>query len=138
MRSVSGNRESGWRSGVGRRWSLGVRAGALAVGLVAVVLVVGCGGGEDEGGGGAVADDAGRVLFASHCGSCHTLADAETSGKVGPDLDELGLDELGLDEAQVLYAIENGGRETGAMPPGLLRGTDAELVAEYVSSVAGN
>ncbi len=32
---------------------------------------------------------AGKELFASNgCGSCHTLADAGTSGAVGPNLDE--------------------------------------------------
>ena len=30
----------------------------------------------------------GRELFTQQCGSCHTLADAETMGEVGPNLDE--------------------------------------------------
>jgi cytochrome c oxidase subunit 2 len=30
----------------------------------------------------------GKTLFTQQCGSCHTLADAETSGQVGPNLDD--------------------------------------------------
>ena len=30
----------------------------------------------------------GKELFTQQCGSCHTLADAETLGEVGPNLDE--------------------------------------------------
>ena len=32
---------------------------------------------------------AGKTLFTQQCGSCHTLADAETKGEVGPDLDKV-------------------------------------------------
>ena len=41
--------------------------------------------------------EAGKSVFAdAGCGSCHTFAAAETSGTVGPDLDEVlkGKDEL--------------------------------------------
>lgn len=31
---------------------------------------------------------AGRQIFADNCGSCHTLADAGSTGQIGPDLDE--------------------------------------------------
>ena len=30
----------------------------------------------------------GKALFIQTCGSCHTLADAGTSGTVGPNLDD--------------------------------------------------
>jgi cytochrome c oxidase subunit 2 len=32
---------------------------------------------------------AGKTLFTQQCGTCHTLADAGTSGEVGPDLDKV-------------------------------------------------
>jgi cytochrome c oxidase subunit 2 len=32
---------------------------------------------------------AGKTLFTQQCGSCHTLADAQTKGEVGPDLDKV-------------------------------------------------
>ena len=31
---------------------------------------------------------AGKALFTTSCGGCHTLADAGTSGNVGPNLDD--------------------------------------------------
>jgi cytochrome c oxidase subunit II len=46
------------------------------------------GGGEAEGGGAPAAD--GEAIFAANgCGSCHTLAAANASGSVGPDLDKI-------------------------------------------------
>ncbi len=68
--------------------------------------------------------------FAGTCGSCHTLADAGTSGTFGPNLDDLA-----PDKARVLAAIAGG---PGAMPSGLLEGAAADGVAEYVASVAGS
>lgn len=44
------------------------------------------GGGGDAGGGGGDAAALGRETFVQSCGSCHTLADAGTSGAAGPDL----------------------------------------------------
>jgi mono/diheme cytochrome c family protein len=53
---------------------------------------------------------AGKEVFASAgCGSCHTLADAGTSGTVGPNLDEV------TPSPEAAYEqILNGG---GGMPP---------------------
>ena len=77
---------------------------------------------------------AGKVVFTKvgGCGSCHTLADAGTNGKVGPVLDQLK-----PDKARVLNAIKNGGTGSGTMPAGIVTGKEAAAVAEYVSSVAG-
>ena len=71
-------------------------------------------------------------MFASAgCGSCHTLKDANATGKVGPDLDQ-------LEPAQAVVAkqVTNGGRR---MPPfkGTLTPEQIQAVATYVSSVAG-
>jgi cytochrome c oxidase subunit 2 len=56
-------------------------------------------GGGQPGGGGA-----GRQLFAEGgCASCHTLADADANGTVGPNLDELSR----RDEAYVKQSIVN-------------------------------
>ena len=73
---------------------------------------------------------AGKSAFTATCGGCHTLKDAGTSGKVGPDLDSLAP----LTAETVAKQIENGG---GAMPAKLLTGKDAANVAAYVASVAG-
>jgi mono/diheme cytochrome c family protein len=81
--------------------------------------------------GGSTADvAAGKTAFTATCGGCHTLKDAGTNGKVGPDLDSLA--PLSVDT--VSHQIANGG---GPMPPKLLTGQDAANVAAYVASVAG-
>ena len=75
----------------------------------------------------------GKEVFASNCGSCHTLKAAGTSGEVGPNLDELE-----PDLATVEHQVVNGG---GGMPAfgkeGLLNAKEIKAVATYVSSVAG-
>jgi cytochrome c oxidase subunit 1 len=75
---------------------------------------------------------AGRTLFASSCGSCHTLAAAKTTGNVGPNLDQLK-----PDKARVLAALKAGGRGSGTMPKDILVGNDAQSVAAFVSTAAG-
>jgi mono/diheme cytochrome c family protein len=89
-------------------------------------------GGEGGGGGGAAATAEGKQIFTQSCGTCHTLSDAGTSGTVGPNLDQLK-----PDTARVQSAIENGGAGTGAMPANIVTGSEAEAVADYVSSAAG-
>ncbi|MCW2926505.1 MAG: cytochrome c class, partial [Thermoleophilia bacterium] len=74
-------------------------------------------------------DPKARELFASTCGGCHTLSDAGTNGAVGPNLDETT-----MDAAAVLSQIDKG---AGAMPADLLKGEDAESVANYVAGAAG-
>ena len=70
-----------------------------------------------------------KLLFESNCGTCHTLADAGTTGKVGPDLDQA---KPSLQRATT--QITNGG---GGMPPFKGQLTDAQIrtLAKYVSSV---
>ncbi len=87
------------------------------------------GGEETKGTGDA---EAGAAVFASAgCGSCHALADAGSSGAVGPNLDELH-----PSDAQVVVIVTDG---RGAMPPfsGQLDEQQIADVAAYVSSVAG-
>jgi cytochrome c553 len=90
---------------------------------------------ETGGGGGGEGDAAaGKEVFlgSSGCGSCHTLADAGTSGTVGPNLDDAQPSfELVVDR------VTNG---AGAMPPfaGTLTEQQINDVAAYVSSVAGS
>ena len=94
------------------------------------------GGGAKSGGGGGGGNAQvlaqGKQLFQQNCGTCHTLADAGTNGKVGPVLDQVK-----PSDALVLKAIKNGGLGSGTMPANLFTGKDAQAVAKYVSSVAG-
>jgi cytochrome c6 len=77
------------------------------------------------------AADAGKALFVSSCGTCHTLKDAGTSGAVGPNLDTKK-----PDMARVVKQVTNGGK---IMPSfkGSLTPAQIQQVAAYVSSVAG-
>ena len=92
------------------------------------------GGKKATGGGAANAQlvAQGKQLFQQNCGTCHTLADAGTNGKVGPVLDQVK-----PDKQLVLSAIRNGGLGSGTMPANIVTGKDADAVATYVSSVAG-
>jgi outer membrane protein assembly factor BamB len=86
------------------------------------------GGGGGQGGGGQAA---GKSVFTSNCGSCHTLADAGSGGSVGPNLDELQ-----PSRDQVEQQVRNGG---GGMPAFQGRLSDDEIgaVSNYVAKVAG-
>jgi cbb3-type cytochrome c oxidase subunit III len=77
------------------------------------------------------ASTSGKDIFLANCGSCHTLADAGTSGTVGPNLDQLKPGELTV-QRQVI----NGG---GAMPAfkGTLTPEQITAVAKCVASSAG-
>jgi cbb3-type cytochrome c oxidase subunit III len=81
--------------------------------------------------GGGAAATSGKDIFSANCGSCHTLADAGTSGTTGPNLDDLK-----PDFARVQRQVINGG---AIMPAFKGQLTDAQIkaVAKYVSSSAG-
>ena len=75
----------------------------------------------------------GRELFNAKCATCHSLADSNAVGLVGPDLDVLA-----PTKGLTIDAIKNGrARGTGQMPAQLLEGEDAEHVAEYIEEVSG-
>jgi mono/diheme cytochrome c family protein len=113
-------------------------AGLLLLGVAA--LSAGCGTGQTGiAKGGDVGQ--GKKLFVAKCGSCHRLADAGTSGTIGPDLDgafagsraqhfkENTIKQVVYD--QIYHAI-------APMPRKLVTGADAASVAAYVASVAGS
>ena len=109
---------------------------AVAVAMAAVAIVAsGC----------AVkgADNAnliiGKQQFVAKCGSCHTLARANTKGIVGPNLDEAfraSVDE-GLGRASVRGVVEwqvKIPNPQGAMPKNLAQGTQLRDIAAYVAA----
>src|SRR5207247_7089866 len=81
--------------------------------------------------GGGAQPTSGKDIFVANCGSCHTLADAGTSGTVGPNLDQLK-----PAFARVEKQVINGGAVMPAFK-GTLTPAQIKAVAKYVSSVAG-
>ena len=134
--------ESG-KAGTGGAWLFGIVAGLILIALIIAAYSAGLDKGREEAkpaaGGGARTETAapapsgpGRQLFASNCGSCHTLSAADTSGKVGPNLDDLK-----PDAARVQAAIRNGGTGSGGMPKNVVTGQQAQQVADFVAGAAG-
>jgi len=90
----------------------------------------------------------GKQLFVAKCGFCHTLADAGTTGTIGPNLDNaFAYDrQQGFSESTIRQVIRDqihlpspaaGNSNFPVMPPNVVTGADADAVAAYVSSVAG-
>jgi cytochrome c553 len=119
----------------------------LVLASLALVVAAGCGGGDEtspepetvegtvpaetgggDGGGGEGDAAAGADVYSSAgCGSCHTFADAGSTGTIGPDLDESSIDFDGAVEQ-----IRAGG---GGMPAfeGQLSEQEILDVAAYVT-----
>jgi cytochrome c oxidase subunit 2 len=85
----------------------------------------------------------GKQLFADQCGSCHALADAETTGQTGPNLDNVL---RGKDAEYVREQIVNPdsritpGFQPGVMPQDFeqtLSQPQLDGLVEYLVSVAG-
>jgi mono/diheme cytochrome c family protein len=73
----------------------------------------------------------GKSIFATSCGSCHTLSDAGTTGAVGPNLDDSK-----PPKELVVDRVTNG---QGAMPSfkDSLDADQIQAVADYVAGAAG-
>lgn len=107
----------------------------FGIGIPAAVLAARSGTStKSTGGVKLTADEAkGRELFTANCGVCHTLKAAATTGRVGPNMDELR-----PPKALVLDAIAHGRAQgRGQMPAGLLQGQDAKDVAAFLAAAAG-
>jgi cytochrome c551 len=105
----------------------------VALSVAAAFGVAGCGG-DDSGGGDAtpvqdVGDPvAGKAVFAARCTSCH-LGDGTEDGGAGPNLSGKGSNHT----PEQLEAVVVEGR--GAMPAGIVSGTDLDNVVAYVYSL---
>jgi mono/diheme cytochrome c family protein len=79
----------------------------------------------------AAAAPDGKEIFTSKCAGCHTLARADATGNVGPNLDDAK-----PDAALVMDRVTNG---QGVMPSFKDQLSEKQIadVAAYVSSVAG-
>lgn len=113
----------------------------VLAGLIAVALpAAGCGTSEAD-------PERGRELFVTHCGTCHTLAQAGTTADIGPDLDHafaaaraVGQNDAtveGIVEAQVEYPRPATNNPAASMPADIVSGQDLQDVAAYVGMYAG-
>jgi cbb3-type cytochrome c oxidase subunit III len=92
-------------------------------------------------------EERGRVLFIENCGECHGMAEAGTSGTIGPDLDDAFASARssgqtdstieGVVTAQVEYPRPSNENPAVSMPPKIVTGQDLEDVAAYVGRWAG-
>ena len=89
----------------------------------------------------------GRILFVEKCGTCHTLAQAGTTGQIGPNLDDAfaaaraagegGETIEGVVKAQVEFPRPSNDDPAVSMPPDIVEGQDLDDVAAYVGKYAG-
>jgi mono/diheme cytochrome c family protein len=82
---------------------------------------------------------AGKQMFVAKCGSCHTLARAQTKGTVGPNLDAAFQQAIkdGLKRSGIRGAVHGWILHPNAespMPAKIVTGEDAQDVAAYVAS----
>jgi plastocyanin len=83
----------------------------------------------------------GKQLFVAKCGACHTLSHAQTTGTVGPNLDDVfaqdrsdGVKSTSI-QGLIDYWIQFPNTQ-GVMPAMLYKGQDAQDIAAYVAAVA--
>ena len=90
----------------------------------------------------------GKLLFVTpakpgdpSCGSCHTLADAKTTGTVGPNLDDAFSSdkEQGFSQSTIKDVVRGQiAYPEPPMPANLYSGQDASDIAIYVAQCSGN
>jgi mono/diheme cytochrome c family protein len=129
-----------------------MRPAILTLVLTTALFAAGCGAvGHLSATGGDPA--AGKALFVKNCAGCHTLADAKTTGTIGPNLDDAfrydklqGFKESTIRDvvrAQIAYATSDpgttyDGAPVTGMPDNIVRGQDAKDIAVYVAQCSAN
>jgi cytochrome c2 len=125
------------------------RTAAAILGVGAVFALAGCGTGSVVAHGDTTH---GKDLFKAKCQACHTLAAADASGTIGPNLDtafafahyaanpgdrfcQATIANVVRD--QIRFPSQNNIEPKYVMPANLVTGQDADDVAQYVASVAG-
>jgi plastocyanin len=119
------------------------RSGRLPIALGALLLAVaaataGCGSVKGPENANLIA---GKQAFVAKCGSCHTLARANTKGIVGPNLDDAFRQSIaaGLERHAIVGVVEGqiaNPNPEGAMPQKLTSGQTSSDIAAYVAQVA--
>jgi cytochrome c2 len=127
-----------------------VRATAAAALAFLTLALTGCGPGVGVAVSGDTDKPHGKQLFQEKCASCHTLAEAKSQGKLGPDLDAAFRPgrKQGFHESTIRQVVadqirfpgdygECGPPKCPTMPKDLVEGSDVDDVAAYVAYVAG-
>ncbi len=109
---------------------------ALVMGTGLALGLAGCGGGDDDAAdnnndtgeevvdGGETASAGVEEIYQQSCASCHG---GNLEGRNGPELETVG---SRIDKAEILDVIDNG---RPGMPGGLIKGDDAEKVADWLA-----
>jgi mono/diheme cytochrome c family protein len=123
-----------------------VRIALVTLVVAAALLAAGCGAVPHmtAGEGNAVP---GKALFTEHCGACHFLEAAGTTGTIGPNLDDVfgivrkqGFDESTIRDVvrgQIAYPETETASGGPGMPAEIVTGQQAEDVADFVAQCAG-
>ena len=88
----------------------------------------------------AAASPAAKQSFTSNCGGCHVLKDAGTQGTTGPNLDDAFAcaEQQGFKKSTIRDVIRGQiDYSTPPMPRELVKGQEADDVADYIATVAG-
>jgi mono/diheme cytochrome c family protein len=111
---------------------------ALAAVLLTAVAASGCGAVKRVTSGDP---SQGKTIFLSKCASCHTLANAGSTGTVGPNLDDAFASDKAQGFSQQTMADLVRGQiayPEAPMPANLVEGSDADDVAVYIALCAAN
>lgn len=103
-----------------------VKKKLLAILFGSALILAACGGGGDEGSGTdtASAGDPEKI-YTQNCASCHG---GNLEGGAGPELAAIGSK---YSQEEITTIIETG---QGIMPPKIIKGAEAEAVAEWLAS----
>jgi mono/diheme cytochrome c family protein len=125
----------------------------VAVAVIALVAFVNTGSDEASTVPVQSQDREAQMIFATNCGTCHTLAAGGTDGVVGPNLDQI-LPQSAVPAQGSSTEVQKANQTTwtsiygrvlnavtcglnGRMPRGILQGENAQEVAGFVAAYAG-
>ncbi len=117
-----------------------MRPAILTLLAASAVILAGCGAVQHITSGDP---SAGKVLFVSKCGGCHTLANANTTGTIGPNLDDAFASDkdqgfhistiADVVRGQIAYPDTKPSTGVPGMTANLAHGQDARNIAVYVA-----